>query len=83
MAYYVYVVLCEDDSLYTGYTKNVELRMRLHMKGKGAKYTKSHKPKKLIYIERVDSILNAMKRERQIKKLNHSQKLKLINSVKS
>jgi len=83
MAYYVYVVLCEDDSFYTGYTRNIELRMKLHMDGKGARYTKMHKPKKLVYTEKADSRANAMRREKQIKKLSHNQKLELTNTAKT
>jgi putative endonuclease len=50
------------------------------MNGNGAKYTKSHKPKKLAYAEIFGSRSEAMKREREIKKLNHQQKLDLINA---
>ena len=80
MSYYIYVILCEDGSFYTGYTKNVESRMKLHMNGKGARYTRIHIPKKIVYIEEFDSRVEAMKRERTIKKLNHRQKLELITS---
>lgn len=80
MPYYVYVILCEDNSLYTGYTKNLNSRMRLHMKGKGARYTKMHKPKELVHVETFDSRVEAMKRERKIKRLNHHQKLQLAKS---
>ncbi len=80
--YYVYVILCEDGSFYTGCTKNVDARMRLHVKGKGARYTRIHRPKKLVYFEELNSRAEAMKRERKLKRLRHSQKLKLINSKK-
>ncbi len=80
MSFYVYILLCFDGTFYTGYTKNVDLRTKLHSNGNGAKYTKSHKPKKVVYIECFDSRGKAMKRELQIKKLSHKQKLKLINS---
>lgn len=78
MTCYVYVISCEDNSYYTGYTKNVELRMKLHLEGRGARYTRMHKPKRLIYVEKMNSKSDAMKRERQIKNLNHRQKQKLI-----
>lgn len=68
-----------DGSFYTGYTKNIDLRIKLHENGNGAKYTKSHKPKKIVYIECFGSRGEAMKRELQIKKLSHEQKLKLAN----
>jgi len=80
MPYYVYVILCIDESFYTGYTKNIETRIKLHESGKGARYTKMHKPQKIAYLEVFDSRAQAMKREKQIKKLTHQQKLNLISS---
>jgi len=77
--YYVYVILCEGNNLYTGYTKNLKSRFKLHTKGKGARYTRMHKPKELIYFEKHSSRAEAMKREKRIKRLNHSQKLELAN----
>ena len=80
--HYVYVILCEDGSFYTGCTKNLNARMRLHMKGKGARYTRIHRPKKLVYFEEFNSRAEAMKRERKLKRLRHRQKLKLTSSEK-
>lgn len=80
MSFYVYILLCLDGSFYTGYTKDIEERTKQHENGKGAKYTKTHKPKKLAYVELHDSRSKAMKREREIKKLSHQQKVDLINS---
>ncbi len=80
MSYYVYLILCEDGSFYTGYTKNLDSRVRLHTSGKGARYTKMHKPKRLVYSESFGSRAEAMKRERRIKKLSHRQKLQLARS---
>jgi len=80
MPFSVYILLCIDGSFYTGYTKNIDARTRLHQDGKGAKYTKAHKPQKLAYVELFDSRTKAMKREREIKKLSHQQKLDLIGS---
>ena len=80
MSFYVYILLCTDGSLYTGYTKNIKARTRLHASGKGARYTKMHQPKQVAYAERFDSRAKAMKRERVIKKMTHQQKLNLINS---
>lgn len=77
MPYYVYIVQCDDSSLYTGYSKNLNKRMKLHLKGKGARYLRTHKPKKLAYVEEFDSRAEAMRRERKIKLLTHSQKLRL------
>jgi putative endonuclease len=50
------------------------------MNGKGARYTKMHKPKSLVYVEEFGSRSEAMKREKRIKRLNHDQKVKLTNS---
>jgi putative endonuclease len=80
MQFYVYILLCVDGSFYTGYTKNLDERTKLHENGKGARYTRMHKPKRVAYIELFDSRAKAMKREKAIKKLSHQQKLNLINS---
>ena len=80
MPFYVYILLCRDCSFYTGYTKNLDERTRLHESGKGARYTRMHKPKRIAYFELFDSRANAMKREKTIKKLSHQQKQNLINS---
>ena len=80
MHYYVYIIRCEDGSFYTGYTKDVESRLKHHIGGKGGRYTRMHKPEKLVYMEKFDSRVEAMKREKTIKKLNRRRKLDLINS---
>ena len=80
MPFYVYILLCVDGSFYTGYTKNVDERARLHASGKGARYTRVHKPRKVAYVELCDSRGKAMKREREIKKMTHQQKSNLNNS---
>jgi putative endonuclease len=73
------MLLCEDGSYYTGYTKDIDLRLKQHKIGTGARYTKLHRPKKLVYTEEFDTIREAMKRERKIKKLSHKEKNKLVN----
>jgi putative endonuclease len=80
MPFYVYILLCRDGSFYTGYTKNLDERTRLHESGKGARYTRMHKPKRVAYVELFDSRAKAMKREKEIKKMSHQQKLNLVNS---
>ena len=80
MSFYVYILLCNDGSFYTGYTKNIDERTKLHANGRGARYTRIHKPKRVAYIEYFPSRAQAMKREREIKKLSHQQKLNLIHS---
>lgn len=83
MPFYVYILLCADGSFYTGYTKNMDMRMRLHVNGKGARYTRIHRPEGVAYVELFDSQAEAMRREREIKKMTHRQKLDLINSRNS
>jgi len=78
--YYVYIIRCEDGSFYTGYTQDLEKRMKLHEEGKGGRYTQMYKPKKLVYYEIFKSRADAMRRERSIKNLTHDQKLELIKS---
>jgi putative endonuclease len=83
LPFYVYIILCADGSFYTGYTKNVDERLRQHRCGKGARYTRMHKPERLIYTELLDSRAQAMKREKVIKKMSHQQKLELANHIAS
>jgi putative endonuclease len=77
MPYYVYMILCLDGSFYTGYSKNLDSRMKLHVKGRGARYTRIHKPKKLVYAEEFSCRAEAMREERRLKMLTHCQKLRL------
>ena len=78
---YVYMVCCADGSLYTGWTNDLEKRVRMHNAGKGAKYTKSRLPVKLVYHEICEDRIQAMKREAAIKKLTRRDKLKLIEKM--
>jgi predicted GIY-YIG superfamily endonuclease len=80
MSYFVYILLCDNGSFYTGYTKDVEERAKVHANGRGARYTKMHKPEKVVYTEMFEVRSEAMRREKAIKKLNHVQKQFLINS---
>lgn len=75
---YVYIIKCGDNSLYTGWTNNLEKRFKNHCEGKGAKYTRGRGPLKLVYYEEYEDKILAMKRESAIKKLSRSEKLKLI-----
>ncbi|MEM2111983.1 MAG: GIY-YIG nuclease family protein [Candidatus Bathyarchaeia archaeon] len=79
MPYYVYILLCEDGSYYTGYARDIGYRFKQHEKGRGARYTRSRKPEEIVYIEEYNSRSEAMKREREIKSLTHEQKQRLIN----
>ena len=80
MANYTYIVECSDGSLYTGYTNDLEKRIKVHNSGKGAKYTRSRLPVKLVYFEEFEEKQDAQRREWQIKRLNRSQKLELITA---
>lgn len=76
---YVYILKCSDDSLYTGWTNNLEKRFKAHFTGKGAKYTKARLPVELVYYEEFEDKIDAMKREYEIKQLKRKEKLELIN----
>ena len=80
MQFTVYILLCSDGSFYTGYTKDLQARTKQHQEGKGAKYTRSHRPQRVVYVEQFNSRGEAMKRERELKKLNHRKKLELASS---
>ena len=73
-----YIVICRDNTLYCGYSNDVEKRVSNHNKGVGAKYTKTRLPVKLVYSECFDTKSEAMKKEYQIKQLTRQQKLNLI-----
>lgn len=73
-----YILKCKDGSLYTGWTNNIENRLRMHNEGRGAKYTRGRGPVELVYIEQFPTKEEAMKREAAIKKLTRKQKLLLI-----
>ena len=77
--YFTYILLTEQNTLYCGYTDDVEKRFQAHLEGKGAKYTRSHKPIKIVYQKEFETKSDAMKEERRIKKLSRFEKLKLIN----
>lgn len=78
MNFYVYMLRCSDGTLYTGYTDDPERRLRVHNAGKGAKYTRSRRPVELVYREMLEDKSAALRREREIKRLNRAQKLNLI-----
>lgn len=72
--HYIYIVECSDKTLYTGYTNNLEKRIKVHNEKKGAKYTKGRTPVVLKYYEEFDNKSDAIKREAQIKKLKRAKK---------
>lgn len=80
---YVYIVECSDHTYYTGWTTNLEQRIKAHNEGNGAKYTKARHPVKLIYYEELPDKSLALKREYAIKQLTRKQKeLLIINQNK-
>ncbi len=76
--HYTYMVECSDGSLYTGYTTDVERRTQTHNAGKGAKYTRSRLPVRLVYYETYETKNQAMRREYELKQLTRDKKLKLV-----
>ena len=77
---YIYILKCADDSLYTGYTNNLEKRIKTHNIGKGAKYTRCRLPVQLVYFEIYETKNEAMKREYYIKQMSRIDKLNLMES---
>lgn len=76
--YYVYILLCSDGSLYTGSSNNPDSRFSDHKNGKGGRYTRSHKPIKLIYTEQLESKSIALKKEYQIKSWSREKKIRVL-----
>lgn len=77
---YVYILECSDGTFYTGWTNDLEKRIRMHSEGKGAKYTKGRGPFKLVHYEEFEKKRDAMKREYAIKKLSRAEKIELIKN---
>jgi putative endonuclease len=76
--HWVYILECDDGSFYTGYTTDVERRVREHDRGEGAKYTRGRTPVELVHRERFDSKSAAMSREYEIKQLSRAEKERLV-----
>jgi predicted GIY-YIG superfamily endonuclease len=75
---YCYIVECVDGTYYTGWAVNPEKRVAMHNTGRGARYTKTRRPVRLVYIEELPDRKSAMKREIAIKKMKREGKMKLI-----
>jgi putative endonuclease len=78
MDWQVYIILCTDNSLYTGITNDIERRLSQHGGKRGAKYFRGRKPRKLVYLEAGHTRSSASRRESDIKKLGRVEKLRLI-----
>jgi len=81
MSYYCYILECADGTYYTGWTVNPERRVTMHNKGRGARYTRTRCPVKLVYVEELPDRKAAMKREIAIKKMKRESKGKLIRGM--
>jgi putative endonuclease len=77
--HYFYVLECSDQSFYAGYTNDLEKRVFVHNKGKGAKYTRSRRPVEIIYHEPHRTKQEAMRAEKLFKQLSRKQKEKYLN----
>lgn len=77
-SWFVYILLCSDGSFYTGSSNNPEVRFSDHKNGKGGRYTRSHKPLKLLYTEKLESKSAALKRESQIKGWSREKKIRIL-----
>ncbi len=78
LMFFVYFVKCRDNTLYCGYTNDLNKRIDSHNKGKGAKYTMKRRPVKLVYSEIFETKSGAMKREYFLKQLSRTEKEKII-----
>lgn len=77
--YYFYIARCQDNSLYIGYTADINKRIERHNKGQGSQWIKQHGPAQIIYKEEYKTRIEAMKREIQIKKWSRIKKENLIH----
>ena len=77
-SHYVYMVRCANGALYTGYTVNVERRIAAHNAGKGGRYTRAHRPVSLVAMWAFQTKSEALRVEREIKRLPRARKLRVI-----
>ena len=80
MNWQVYIILCSDNSLYTGITTDLERRFCQHAHGRGAKYFRGREPTEVVYLERGHTRSTSAKRELQIKMMTRAEKYLLISS---
>jgi putative endonuclease len=76
---YCYIVECADGTYYTGWAVDPERRVAVHNRGRGARYTRTRRPVRLVYVESQPDISTALKRERAIKRMTREGKRKLIS----
>jgi len=77
--FYVYILRCRDGTLYTGYTPDILRRLKLHNRGRGAKYTRPRRPAKLVWLKTYRYFRYAFLEEKRIKRLPRREKERLIN----
>jgi putative endonuclease len=77
--HFVYIVRCADGTLYTGYARDPAAREKTHNRGRGARYTAGRRPVRLVYSESFKSVGDALRRERQLKRLRRARKEALLN----
>jgi len=82
MPYFVYLLECADDTIYTGITTDLKRRLKEHKDGAGARYTRGHGAKKIIYSERYATRSAALRREAAIKRLSRGEKLLLAYHIR-
>ena len=80
MEWYVYIIYCSDQTLYTGISNDVQRRIEQHAGERGAKYFRGRRPQKLVYLESGHTRSSASRREAQIKSLSRKDKLQLLDS---
>jgi len=81
--WFLYILRCQDNSFYTGVTKDLERRFKMHESGKASRYTRSRRPVEMIYQEAVGTRAEALVRECAVKALTRKQKQKLVLSTPS
>lgn len=81
MNWFVYIIRCSDDTLYTGITNNLERRLTQHATQRGAKYFRGRQPEAIVYVENGHDRSSASRREAEIKKLDRGGKLLLIGTA--
>jgi len=78
MTWFLYLIHCSDNTLYTGITTDVDRRLRQHAEGRGAKYFRGRTPQQVVYVESGHTRSSATRREAEVKRLSREQKLALI-----
>ena len=80
MSNYTYILRCSDNSLYCGWTNNLEKRLASHNAGTASKYTRTRRPVELVYFEEFETKQEAMSREFHIKRMTRGEKMRLIET---